>query len=147
MNDQASREPNQAGQPGEVPEHQPSPGGGGGPQLVRSKQGQNMATLTHLSAFLGYLGVPFGNVIGPLVLWLLKREEHPEVETAGKDALNFQISMTIYGLVSLILCLIFIGFLLLAVLFVLDAVCIIVAAVKSSNGERFKYPLTIELIK
>ena len=58
--------------------------------------------LCHLSAFAGFTGIPFGTILGLLVIWLLKREESPFIDTHGKEALNFQISVIIYGIISAI---------------------------------------------
>ena len=69
------------------------------------------------------------------------------VDAHGKESLNFQISMLIYAIVSGILCLIFIGFLLLAAIGITSLVCVIIASVKASNGVPFRYPLTIRFLK
>ena len=110
------------------------------------KEARMWAMWCHLAAFSGYLGVPFGNIIGPLILWLMKREMDPFVDAQGKEALNFQISLTIYLLVSLLLCLILIGFILLPVVYVGGLILTIVAAVKANDGEDYRYPFTIRLI-
>jgi len=107
---------------------------------------QTFSMLCHLSALSGII-IPFGHIIGPLVFWLIKKDQFPEVDRQGKEALNFQISMTIWMFLSGILVLIVIGLFALIALGVLDLVIIIVAAVKSNNGERFKYPLTLEILK
>lgn len=101
----------------------------------------------HLSALVGFLGIPFGFLLGPLVIWLIKGREHPFIDANGKEGLNFQISMTIYGLLSIPLCFIFIGFLALAALLIVDIVCIILASVKANSGETFHYPITIRFVK
>jgi len=111
------------------------------------KQSRMWGMLCHLTALAGYVGIPLGNLIGPLVVWLLKRNEIPFVEEQGKEALNFQISMTIYGAVSAILILVVIGIPLLVALIVFDLVMIIVAAVKANNGQHFRYPITIRFLK
>jgi len=103
--------------------------------------------LCHLTALSVYIGIPFGNILGPLIIWLIKKEEFPFVNEQGREALNFQISMTIYGIVSGFLCLIFIGFILLGILVVVHIVFVIIASVKSSEGVSYQYPLTIRLIK
>lgn len=113
---------------------------------VPGKNEQTMGMLCHLLAFAGYL-FPFGNIIGPLVLWLVKRQEMPFVESEGKESLNFQISMTIYTFVSFILCFVLIGFVLLPAVIIADIVFIIIAAIKTANGESYRYPLCIRLIK
>ena len=105
------------------------------------------AAFCHLAAFCGVLIPFFGNVIGPMVLWVLKREEYPLVNEQGRNAVNFQLSMTIYGLCSLPFCLIAIGFAALFILVVVNIVCVIKAAVAASNGQPWEYPITLELIK
>jgi hypothetical protein len=64
---------------------------------------RNIAMLWHVAAFAGYIGIPFGNIVGPLLVWLLKREESPFIDVHGKQALNFQISATIYAIISTML--------------------------------------------
>ncbi len=107
---------------------------------------QTFSMLCHLSALAGMI-IPFGHIIGPLVFWLIKKDQFPEVDRQGKEALNFQISMTIWMIISGILVIIVIGLFALIALGVLDLVITIVAAVKSNNGERFKYPLSLEILK
>jgi uncharacterized protein len=113
----------------------------------QEKWARTWSMLCHLSALTLFIGIPFGNLAGPLLVWLLKRNEHPEVEEHGKESLNFQLSMTIYALFSALLVLVLVGFLLLFVLLVLNIVLVVVASVKASNGEPFRYPLTLRLIK
>ena len=110
------------------------------------KQERTWAMWCHLTAFSGYL-IPFGHVLGPLVIWLTKRNESKFVDEQGKEALNFQISMTIYALVASLLILVVVGFLVLFALAVIALVMVIMAAVKTYKGERFRYPITIRLIK
>jgi uncharacterized protein len=107
---------------------------------------QTFSMLCHLSALAGAV-IPFGHIIGPLVFWLIKKDIYPEVDRQGKDALNFQISMTLWMFVSGIMVLFVIGIFALIALGVLTLVMIIVASIKSNNGERFKYPLSIEFIR
>jgi len=101
----------------------------------------------HLAALAGFIGIPFGNIIGPLVVWLIKKDEHPFIEQQGRAALNFQISMAIYGIVAALLIFIFIGFLLLIALGIFDLIFVIMASIKASKGESQKYPLSITFIK
>jgi uncharacterized Tic20 family protein len=61
--------------------------------------------LVHASALLGvFLHFP-GHVLAPLIVWLVKRDESPEIDAHGKEALNFQISMLIYNAVAAVFCL------------------------------------------
>ena len=88
----------------------------------------------------------FGHILGPLVVWLIKRGDSSEIDAHGKEALNFQISMLIYNLVAGVLCLVLIGFVLLGVLYLLNIIFVIIAALKAGEGEMYRYPLTIRLV-
>ena len=115
---------------------------------------------------------PFINILGPLVVWVLKKNEHPFIDAQGKESLNFQISFTLYslivGIIAVIVALVFVGgnifyilqallllfalagiwLVLLAVLIgFLQFVLVIIASVKASNGEFYRYPFTIRFIK
>lgn len=111
-----------------------------------SKEQRNWALGAHLAALAGLL-IPFGNLLGPLLIWVIKKDEMPFVADQGKEALNFQITMTIAFLVSSALTVILIGFLLLAVVGLFDLVMVVVAAVKANEGSPYRYPLTLRLIK
>ncbi len=84
--------------------------------------------------------------IGPLVIWLIKREEDPFVEEHAREATNFQISIVIYVIISAILIIVLIGFIMFVVVAIFAFVAAIVAAIKAANGEDYHYPLTIRLI-
>jgi len=101
----------------------------------------------HLSSFLGWIGIPLANIIAPLVIWQVKKEDMPFASSQAKECLNFQISMTIYAIISAILCFVVIGFLLIPALYVIDIVFTIIAAIKSNDGIPYQYPLTIRFIK
>ena len=102
--------------------------------------------LCHLSALAGYI-IPIGNIIGPLVVWLIKKDQMPFVDDQGKEALNFQISVMIYAMVSVILVFVLIGIPLLIAVGIFNLVMIIVATVKSNAGESYRYPLCIRFLK
>jgi hypothetical protein len=107
---------------------------------------RTISMLCHVLGFAGYF-VPFGNVIGPLVLWLIKKDQSPMIDEHGKEALNFQLSITIYTIACIPLMFVLIGFPLMLAVVVLDVVCIILAAIKANNGEPWRYPLTLRLVK
>jgi uncharacterized protein len=111
-----------------------------------SKNEQNMGMLCHLLALSGYL-VPFGHIVGPLVIWMLKRQEMPFVESEGKESINFQISVTIYGIVAAISIFLLVGFVLLPAVLIFDLVCVIIASIEAANGKPYRYPLCIRFIK
>jgi uncharacterized Tic20 family protein len=118
-------------------------------QVIQKKQDERMwGMFCHLSALAGYNILPgIGFVIGPLIIWLIKKQEHIFIDEQGKEALNFQISMMIYMFASAILILVLVGFLLLISLGIFQLIMIIIAAIKANNGEHFKYPLSIRFIK
>ncbi len=101
----------------------------------------------HASALLGvFIHFP-GHLLAPFIVWLLKRDESPEIDAHGKEALNFQISMLIYNLIAGVFCLVLIGFLLLPLLWILNALFVIIASIKASDGELYRYPLTIRFLQ
>lgn len=107
---------------------------------------RTLASLVHLLSFAGLI-VPFGHVLGPLVLWLVKRNDYPGFfDTNGKESVNFQISMTLYLFVAGVLLLALIGILLLPAVIIVDIVLVIIAAVKANQGELYRYPLAIRFI-
>jgi uncharacterized Tic20 family protein len=110
-----------------------------------SKEERNWATLAHLSALLAFFTV-VGGIIGPMVIWLIRKEDMTFAAEQAKEALNFQITVFLAGIVAGILCLILIGFVLLAILCLVDLILIIVAAVKSSEGVAYRYPFSLRLI-
>lgn len=103
--------------------------------------------LCHITALSIFVGIPFGNVLGPLIIWLIKKDEFSSVDKEGKKSLNFQLSMTLYFIISLILIVGFVGFILLPIVVITDVVLVVVAIVKINNDEEFDYPLTIKFIK
>ncbi|MFB4161624.1 DUF4870 domain-containing protein [Geomicrobium sp. JSM 1781026] len=100
----------------------------------------------HLSAFSGFI-IPLATFLAPLILWLIKRNESEYVDAHGKAAVNFQISYFIYAIVSSILIFVFIGFVLVFIVGIAWIVFVIIATVKASNGELYKYPLSIPFIR
>ena len=112
-----------------------------------SKQENNWAMGCHLAALAGFI-IPFlGNILGPLVIWLIKKNESAKIDIEGKKSLNFQISITIYSLFAWILCFVFIGFLLLPALIIFSLVMVVNNSVRASKGEETKYPFSLQLIR
>ena len=99
--------------------------------------------LMHLSQFASWI-IPFIGIVIPILMWTTNKDTNAEVDRHGKNILNFTISYAIYSIALLI---IIIGIPLLIVLFIVYAVAVIVASIKASNGEYWKYPLTIQFIK
>jgi uncharacterized Tic20 family protein len=103
--------------------------------------------LSHASAALGFVMPWVFHILGPLIVWLAKRTDSPEIDAHGKESLNFQISMLIYNVMAGILCLVLIGFVLLALLHLVNLVLVIVASIQASEGKLYRYPMTLRLIK
>jgi len=105
------------------------------------------AMFCHLSGLAGFIFPFFGNIIAPLIIWLIKKEEYPLVNDQGKESLNFQISISIYAIASCILMFILIGIPLLIIILIFNLIVIIMASIKANEGEKYRYPLTIRFIK
>lgn len=111
-----------------------------------SKDAQTWATLSHAAGLAAYTGIPFAGIVAVLVIWLLKREQHPFVEEQGRESLNFQITIGIYSLVCFLLAFILIGFFLLFALAAFHVVFTILAIINCSKGRSYRYPMTIRLV-
>lgn len=105
-----------------------------------NKDATNMAMLAHLLAI-------FTGFLGPLVIWLIKKDDSPFVDRHGKEALNFQLTVLIAMFVSGILTFLCIGFFMMTAVWVVDLIFCIIAAIKASKGEEYRYPLTIRFVK
>ncbi|HEX8638007.1 MAG TPA: DUF4870 domain-containing protein [Pyrinomonadaceae bacterium] len=112
-------------------------------QTVEQKQ---MGMFLHLSQLLNFV-VPFGGVVAPILIWQFKKDEIPALDAHGKMAVNWIISAAIYGAVSAVLCIVLIGFLGLAALFIMGIVFPIIGGIKANKGEFYEYPLTIKFLK
>ncbi len=126
----------------QAPEASPTPATSGDEP---SKDSRQWAMFTHLSALVGFL-IPFGNLIAPLVMWQVKKDD-PFVDAQGKEALNFQITVSIAGVIAAILTIILIGLLLLPIIAIGNLVLTIMAGLKANDGEDYEYPFAIRLIK
>lgn len=102
--------------------------------------------LCHLSALAGYL-IPFGWLLGPLVVWLVKKQEYPFVDDQGKESLNFQITATIAAIISGLLICVAIGIPLLLIVAIGDLVFIIIGSIRASEGKYYRYPWSLRLVK
>ena len=95
----------------------------------------NWGMFAHLTSFAGSL-IPFGNIVGPLIIWQIKKDESEYVSRHGKAALNFQISMMIWLFISALLCLVFIGFVMLFALLIVNFVYVIINCINASKEKR-----------
>ena len=115
-------------------------------QGAPSKEERGQAMACHLLALIGFI-IPFGNLIGPLVMWIVKKDESAFVDDQGKEAVNFNITMMIAGFVCFLLTFVLIGVILLPILGIFWLVVTIIAGLKANEGVAYRYPLTLRLIK
>src|SRR5437870_139358 len=92
--------------------------------------------LAHATALVGFLVPVAGHLVGPLIVWLAKRQDSSEIDAHGKESMNFQISMLIWNAIAAILIL----------LHMLNIIFVIVASIQASEGKLYRYPLAIRLI-
>ena len=111
------------------------------------RQARQWAMGCHLIALVGLLGNGIGFVLGPLIMWLLKREDHPFIDEQGKESLNFQITMFLALVISFILAFVLIGFVLFFLVMIFMTVFPIIGAIKANEGVHYRYPITIRFIK
>lgn len=110
-----------------------------------SKDERLFGMLCHLTAFSGFV-IPLGSIIGPLVVWLIKRDASYFIDAQGKESLNFQISIAIYSIVSAILILVGVGIILLIAVGIFWFVMTIIASIKANEGVEYRYPMTIRFL-
>ena len=115
-------------------------------EITPSKDERTWAMLSHFSVLCMFI-FPFGNILAPLIIWLIKKEEMSFVEDQAKEVLNFQISMTIYLLISGILCFILIGIPFVIGLVIFNVIITIIAGIKAIDGKSYQYPINLRLIK
>jgi uncharacterized Tic20 family protein len=114
-----------------------------------NKDARMWSMFCHLSGLAALLPIMpvLGGIIAPLIIWQIKKDEHPFVNEQGKEAVNFQISILIYELVAGLLFFACIGTLLLPAVMIFDIVFLVIAAIKANNGFHYRYPLCIRFIK
>jgi uncharacterized Tic20 family protein len=108
-----------------------------------SRDERTWGMLCHLAALAGNI-IPFGGIIGPLVIWLIKKDEYPFVNDQGKESLNFQITMLIIFLACIPLCFVLIGIPLIIAAGIYSLVMVIIATVRSNDGQAYRYPFRIQ---
>ena len=111
-----------------------------------NQDARTWAMLCHLSMLSG-LVTGFGFWLGPIIVWLIKKNDHSFVDEHGKEAVNFMITVTLAGFVCGILVFVLIGVFLLMALGVISVVMPIIAGLKANNGEHYQYPAILRLIK
>jgi uncharacterized Tic20 family protein len=116
------------------------------PQPVPGPEARQWAMFCHFAAFLG-LVFPFGNLLGPLIIWQIKKDLDPFVDAQGKEALNFQISVALAAVLCFLLMVVIIGFPLLMLVSIGALVLTIIAGAKANEGQAYRYPFAWRLVK
>jgi uncharacterized protein len=116
-------------------------------RIIDNEQEKTWGMLTHLIALSVFIGIPFGNVVGPLIIYLIKKDEFPFVADQGREVLNFQITWSLIFIASTILIFIGIGILMLIAFGIAWLVLVIVGTVNASNGISYRYPFSFEFFK
>jgi uncharacterized protein len=111
-----------------------------------TREARNWAMICHLSGFALYLLPPFGQVVAPLLIWLLKREASAYIDEQGREAVNFQISITLYMILAFFLIIFLIGVPLVLMVLLIHAILMVIAAIRASEGAAYRYPFTIRFI-
>ena len=131
-----------------VPPTDPTPQPGGAPGITESgayvgpepdKDSKTMAMLAHLLGIVGFLG--------PLIVWLIKKDQSPFIDDQGKEALNFQITVLIGYVIGGITAFFCIGTLIALAVFVCNIIFCIMAGMKANQGIAYRYPLNLRFIK
>ena len=132
----------------------PPPTSAASPPGSAESQARTWNMLCHLSALAGYVGLPAGNVLGPLLVWQIKKHEIPSVEVHGKASLNFQLTVLIGVLASCVagallafICIGYLFFLFGGGLALCGAIFAVIAGLKANDGQEYQYPYSLNLIK
>lgn len=130
-----------------VPEHTALTTEAEAPGIPADDEERMWAMFCHLSSFAEFI-FPFGHILGPLVVYLLKKDEYASVADQGKESLNFQISCSIYlAVLGMPVCILWFLFPLLFLIPVLQIVFVVLASLAANKGELYRYPLTIRFLK
>ncbi len=112
-----------------------------------SKDARTWAMACHLMALAGLVITGVGFILGPLVVWLIKKDEDPFIDDQGKEAVNFQITMFIAFVIAFFLLFFVIGVVIMPIVVVGDIVLTIIGAVKANEGVKYRYPFAIRFLK
>lgn len=116
-----------------------------GADIAPTHEERTWALVAHLSAFSGHF-IPFGHVVGPLIVWVAKRDTSEYVARHAKESLNAQLTATLYFAITGILCFVLIGIPLIIGVWIADLVLVIIAAITAYDGKGYRYPWILRLI-
>ena len=116
------------------------------PAFLQTQDERQMGMFLHLSQLANVIFFPIG-IVAPILLWQTQKQKMPALDAHGKMVVNWMISSTIYAVVSIVLCLVLVGFLMLLALALMGIIFPIIGGVKANNGELWQYPLAIKFLK
>jgi len=114
--------------------------------MYKTSNEKQWALASHLGTLIGYV-VPFGNIIVPLVIYLSKKDESEVIADQARESLNFQITCTIFIIISVIMLLVLIGFVLLPVAILFQLIFVVLAAIVVDKNKLYRYPISIRLVQ
>jgi uncharacterized Tic20 family protein len=101
---------------------------------------KNLALIMHVLSLVGF------SLIGPLIVWLVKKDESAFIDAQGRELLNFQLIFLIYFLVSFVLCLVLVGFFLVGGLALASLILTIIGLIRATEGKIYRFPVTIKML-
>ncbi len=117
------------------------------PVPTPDQKARQWAMFCHFAGFFWFLLPMVGNVLGPLIVWQIKKDLDPFVDQQGKEAVNFQITVSLAFLVCGVLAWILIGFPLMLLIGIGALVLTIIAGIKANEGQAYRYPFCLRLLK
>ena len=101
---------------------------------------KNLALIMHVRSLVGF------SLIGPLIVWLIKKDESAFINIQGRELLNFQLSILLYAVICIPLCFILIGIPMLFVVGIASLILTIIGLIRATEGKIYRYPLTIRML-
>jgi uncharacterized Tic20 family protein len=107
---------------------------------VPTQDEKNLGLIMHVLSLVGF------SLIGPLIVWLVKKDESAFINAQGRELLNFQLSFLIYAVVCIPLCFVLIGIPLLIIVGLASFILTIIGLVKATEGKIYRFPVTIKML-
>ncbi len=110
------------------------------PSPLASQDDKTLGMVMHILCLVGF------PIIGPLIIWLMKKDQSPYLDAQGRELLNFQISYFIYAMISVVLIAVLIGIVLIFAVGIASLVFTIIGLVKAADGKVYRFPLCIRML-
>lgn len=113
---------------------------------LATSEERTYALFLHLLLLGNFVGLPIISLVVQIAMWLAKRKESPFIDDHGREAINFHLSLLLWGLIAALTFILCIGIPLAIVVFILSIACPILMAVRTNNGEFVRYPMTFRFL-